>query len=39
MTTTQRDTDYYIDTALRLAELVPPNDTPPNAPPELAPPD
>ena len=22
MTTTQRDTDYYIDTALRLAELV-----------------
>ena len=32
MTTTQRDTDYCIDTALRLAELAPPNDAPPNAP-------
>ena len=30
MTTTQRDTDYYIDTARRLAELAPPNDAPPN---------
>ena len=29
MTTTQRDTNYYIDTARRLAELAPPNDTPP----------
>ena len=35
MTTTQRDTDYYIDTARNLAELAPPND----APPELAPSD
>ena len=35
MTTTQRDTDYYIDTALRLAELAAAN----NAPTRLAPPD
>ena len=28
MTTTQRDANYCIDTALRLADLAPPNDAP-----------